>query len=149
MKYLLFLMLVSFVFALSSCGDDNTTNTTVTPPGTVLFSRDSISVWLSGVGFSRDSNYYSTTETGSVKVEFTLQSNIDTPFAIGRYGFYTNATPVVPYIPEIVSPRDELFSTNLSLASGSTYFAFSASLNNYSALVPRYVRLKNVKVTKQ
>ncbi len=149
MKYLLSLILISFVFALSSCGDDNTTGTTVTPPGTVLFSRDSISVWLSSTGFSRDSNSYSTSETGSVKVEFTIQSNVDTPSAYGKFGFYTNATPAVTYFPDIFAPRDELFSTNLSFASGSTYFAFSVQLNNYLPTFPRYVRLKNVKVTKQ
>ena len=149
MKYILILLLVSIISIVSSCSDDTTTSTTVTPPGTVLFSRDSISVWLSSTGFSRDSNYYSTTETGSVKVEFTLQSNVDTPSAYGKFGFYTNATPVVPYIADIYAPRDEPISSNLSFASGSTYFAFSVQLNNYIPTFPRYVRLKNVKVTKQ
>ena len=149
MKYISILILAAIMVTISSCGDDTTTNNNPTPPGTVLFSRDSISVWLSGNGYSRDSNYYETSESGSVLVELTLQSNIDTPYAAGHFGFYTNATPVVPYTYNIVSPRDEAFSTNLGLASGSTYFSFAASLNNYSSLIPRYVRLLNVKVTKQ
>jgi hypothetical protein len=106
-------------------------------------------VWLSTTGFAKDSAAYSTTETGSVKVEFTLQSNVDTPSAYGKFGFYTNATPVVPYISDIYFPLDTLFYTNLSFASGSTYFAFTVQLNNYLPTYPRYVRLKNVKVTKQ
>ena len=142
-------MLVSFISIVSSCGDDTTTNNPGTPAGTVLYSADSISVWLSATGFAKDSAAYSTTETGSVKVEFTLQSNVDTPSAYGRFGFYTNATPVVPYIADIYFPRDEPFFTNLSFASGSTYFAFTVQLNNYLPTYPRYVRLKNVKVTKQ
>ena len=137
------------ISVLSSCSDDSTTGSTVTPPGTVLFQRDSISIWLSGVGYSRDSSYYSSTETGSVKVELTLQSNIDTPSAKGHFGFYTNATPTVPYFYDIVSPRDEVFSTNLGLAAGSTYFSFAATMNVYTLGIPRYVTLRNVKVTKQ
>ncbi|MBE2228028.1 MAG: hypothetical protein IAE93_11810 [Ignavibacteria bacterium] len=150
MRYLLVLLLVSFVSILSSCGDDDTiTNNPGVPAGTVMYSADSISVWLSTTGFARDSVSYSISETGSVKVEFTIQSNVDTPSAYGKFGFYTNATPVVPYIPNIYAPIDEPFSTNLSFASGSTYFAFMVQLNNYVSTFPRYVRLKSVKVTKQ
>ena len=144
------LLLVSFVSILSSCGDDDPiTNNPGVPAGTVMYSADSISVWLSSVGFARYSVSYSTSETGSVLVEFTIQSNVDTPSAYGKFGFYTNATPVVPYIPNIYYPLDIPFSTNLSFASGSTYFAFMVQLNNYVPSFQRYVRLKNVKVTKQ
>lgn len=149
MKYILFLLLISIVSIVSSCSDDTTTNNPGVPAGTVMYSADSISVWLSTTGFARDSVAYSTSETGSVKVEFTIQSNVDTPSAYGKFGFYTNATPVVPYIPNIYVPIDEPFLTNLSFASGSTYFAFMVQLNNYTATFPRYVRLKSVKVTKQ
>ncbi len=149
MKYILLLLLVSVISIISSCSDDTTTNNPGVPPGTVMYSADSISVWLSSTGFARDSVSYSTSETGSVKVEFTIQSYVDTPSAYGKFGFYTNATPSVPYYPDIYAPRDEPFSTNLSFASGSTYFAFMVQLNNYLPTFPRYVRLKSVKVTKQ
>ncbi len=150
MKYILLLLLVSIVSIVGSCSDNDTpTNNPGVPPGTVMYSADSISVWLSSTGFARDSVAYSTSETGSVLVEFTIQSNVDTPSAYGKFGFYTNATPVVPYFPDIYAPRDEPFSTNLSFASGSTYFAFMVQLNNYLPTFPRYVRLKSVKVTKQ
>ena len=50
------LLLVSFVSILSSCGDDDPiTNNPGVPAGTVMYSADSISVWLSSVGFARDS----------------------------------------------------------------------------------------------
>ena len=144
------LLLVSFVSILSSCGDDDPiTNNPGVPAGTVMYSADSISVWLSSVGFARDSVSYSTSETGNVKVEFTIQSNVDTPSAYGKFGFYTNSTPVPVYFHDIFAPRDEPFSMNQNLASGSTYFAFMVQLNNYVPSFQRYVRLKNVKVTKQ
>lgn len=150
MRYLLVLLLISFVSILSSCSDDDTTtNNPVIPPGTVMYSADSISVWLSATGFARDSVAYSTSTSGNVLVEFTLQSNVDTPSAYGRFGFSTNSTPVPVYFPDIYAPRDEPFSTNLSFASGSTYFAFMVQLNNYVSTFPRYVRLRSVKVTKQ
>lgn len=149
MKFILLLLLVSIVSIFSSCSDDTTTNNPGVAPGTVMYSADSISVWLSSTGFARDSVSYSTSETGSVKVEFTIQSNVDTPSAYGKFGFYTNATPAVTYIPDIYAPRDEPFSTNLNFASGSTHFAFMVQLNNYVSTFPRYVRLRSVKVTKQ
>ncbi|MBE2217349.1 MAG: hypothetical protein IAE90_04035 [Ignavibacteria bacterium] len=141
--------LIILVSMLASCSDDDTTtNNPGVPAGTVMYAADSISVWLSSTGFAKDSVSYSTSETGSVKVEFMIQSNVDTPSAYGKFGFYTNAIPVVPYIPDIYAPRDEPFSTNLSFASGSTYFAFMVQLNNYLPVFPRYVRLRSVKVTK-
>lgn len=149
MRYILSIILVSIVSIISSCGDDTTTNNPGVPPGTVMYSADSISVWLSSIGFAKDSAAYSTSESGSVKVEFTLQSNVDTPSAYGRFGFSTNSMPVVPYFPDIYAPRDEQFSLNQNLASGSTYFAFAVQLNNYTVTYPRYVRFVNVKITKQ
>lgn len=150
MKYILLLLLVSIVSIVSSCSDDDTTtNNPGVPAGTVMYSADSISVWLSSTGFARDSVSYSTSETGSVKVEFTIQSNVDTPSAYGKFGFYTNSTPALTYFPDIYAPRDEPFSLNQNLASGSTYFAFMVQLNNYNSIFPRYVRLRSVKVTKQ
>ncbi|MBN8583983.1 MAG: hypothetical protein J0M37_02720 [Ignavibacteria bacterium] len=149
MKYILLLLLVSFVSIISSCSDDTTTNNPGVPAGTVMYSADSISVWLSSTGFARDSVSYSTSTSGNVLVEFTLQSNVDTPSAYGRFGFSTNSTPVPVYFPDIFAPRDEPFSLNQNLAAGSTYFSFVVQLNNYTPTFPRYVRLKSVKVTKQ
>lgn len=150
MKYILLLLLVSIISIISSCGDDDpVTNNPGVPAGTVMYSADSISVWLSSTGFARDSVSYSTSETGSVKVEFTIQSNVDTPSAYGKFGFYTSATPAFVYFPDIFSPRDEPFSFIQNLATGSTYYAFMVQLNNYLPTFPRYVRLKSIKVTKQ
>jgi hypothetical protein len=146
-----FVFLIICAFAVSSCGDDdNPTNTT--QPGTVLYSLDSISVWFGGgvVSSGSDSVYYSTQNSGGVRVEFHLQSNADSSdHSQGYYGIYTNATPVFPLSPDIYTPIDSLVSINLSFASGTTYFAFSVRLSVSNSSIQRYVRLTNIKVIKQ
>ncbi len=140
-----FIMIAVFL----SCSDDTTTNP-VTPPGTVLYSADSISIWLPAgiVSYGSDSTYFSVTETGSVKLEFTLQSNVDTPSALGRWDLYTNTTPVIPYFAAITEPRDEFFSLNQNAASGLTYFALAIKLNTFNSTIARYVRIINIRLTK-
>lgn len=135
---------------LASCSDDSTTPTPVTPAGTVLFSADSIAVWLpaGGMSYGSDSTYFSTGVTGGIKLEFTLQSNVDTPTALGRWDLYTNAPPPIPYFAAITEPRDEFFSFNQNTVSGLTYFALAIKLNTYNSVIPRYVRIKNIKLTK-
>lgn len=144
---------VSFfsLIIFQSCGDNSSNTNHGSPAGTVLYSKDSVNVWLQpgSVAFGTDSVSYSTSESGSVLVEFTIQSNADSVHAIGKWGFHTNATPVVPYQPNIYMPIDEPFSTNLSLAAGSTYFGFAATLNISNSSIWYYVKLKNVKITKQ
>ena len=147
---LILILPIIFILALlASCSDDTVT-TPVTPAGTVLYSYDSISVWLTagGVSSGSDSIYFSVNETGGVNLEFTLQSNVDTPTALGRWDLYTNTTPVIPYFAAITEPRDEFFSLNQNTAAGLTYFALAIKLNTYNSTIARYVRIKNIKLTK-
>src|SRR5688572_8798252 len=90
------IMMFSSLF-MTSCGDDNTTNTTNSPAGTVLYSQDSLSVWIqSGSSFARDSVAFSTNESGGFKVEFRLQSNVDSSqHSVGYYRYNTNGSPLV------------------------------------------------------
>lgn len=149
--YLTLIICTGFIsLFISSCGDDSTP---ANPTSGVIFSFDSISIWLQPGGVSEgvDSIYYSTENSGRVTIEFTLQSDADSnDHAIGYYGMYTNATPPVPYQPYIYSPVNEPFFTNLNFNSpGETYFAFSVRLNVNNSTTAHYVRLKNIKVTKQ
>ncbi len=147
----LFIPLIIFIIAFSSCGDDDEQVNPVTPPGTVLYSNDSISVWLQqGVSSSGiDSVYFSTQNTGGVKIEYTIQSNADSSdHSAGFYGIYSNATPAIVYFPNIYSPINEQHSSNFNFAQGSTYFAFSVRLVVNNSSMTRYVRLINIKVTK-
>ena len=145
--YLLVLFSASVLFF--SCGSDSVTNPN-SPAGTILYTWDSVSVWIqpSGHGTSSDSVTFSTSQTGSVEVIWTLQSNADTAFCKPHWGFYTNATPSIPLV-NITGPVDVRDSTNLNLSSsGSTYFSFAAGLTVTNNPVPYYVRVKNIKIRK-
>lgn len=147
----LYIPLMIFILLFSSCSDDDNTTNTNTPSGTVLYSNDSLSVWLQqGISSSGiDSAYFSTQNTGGVKIEFTIQSNADsTDHSEGYYGIYSNATPVIVYFPNIYSPINQQYSSNFNFAQGSTYFAFSVRLAVNHSSITRYVRLINIKVTK-
>jgi hypothetical protein len=141
--------LILLILVMEACGSDTTTNPN-TPAGTVLYSKDSISVWLppSTSSSGSDSTYFSTQQTGGVEVYYTLQSNIDTSFGSARWGFYTNATPAFPLL-NITGPIDVTDSTNLNFSTqGATYFSFSVRLNVINSTVPYYVRVKNIKIKK-
>ncbi len=142
---------VIIALIISSCGDDNTTNTNPnTPSGTVLYSQDSMSVWINpiGSGQSRDSVSYSISTPTAIKVEFTVQSNADSTYAVGYYFFNTNSSPPEPYVPNILSPVDQPVSLTFNVNPLSTYFNFSVRLIVNGSTIPYYVRLKSIKVTK-
>lgn len=133
----------------SACGDDDPVNPG-TPSGTVLYSRDSLSVWLQPSTFAEgsDSVYYSISTAAAVRVEFTLQSNADSTHARGYYFFTTNSSVPEPYVPNVLAPIDELRSYTLDFSPLSSFFSFAVRLIVNSSAVPYYVRLKNIKVTK-
>ena len=148
-NYPLFILFI-IISLLASCGDDSTTNNNNTPAGTVLYSKDSLSVWIqSGTSFVSDSVSFATSETGGVKVEFQVQSNADSSLhAIGFYRYYSNATPAIVMLSDIYFPIDNQHNGNFNLASGSTYFSFVTKITTNGAIQPFYVRLKNIKITK-
>lgn len=148
MKQAAIFLLIIITSMMYSCGDD--TITPNSPAGTVLYSRDSLSVWIqSGSSFARDSVSFSTNETGSFKVEFRLQSNVDSSLhAVGFYRYNTNGSPSVVMLPDIYFPRDEQYTSNFSFASGSTYSSFVVKLTTTGTVSPFYVRLKDIKITK-
>jgi|SRR4030095_533881 len=145
-NYPLFILFI-FTSLLASCGDDD--KPTNTPGGTVLYSKDSISVWLSPSTFSEgaDSVYYSTSNAVPVRVEFTLQSNADSTHSLGYWFFITNSTPPEPYVPNIFSPVDEQKTFTLNFNPLSTYFSFAVRLRVNNSTILHYVKLKNIKVT--
>ena len=119
------LLVIALAITIYSCGDDTLT-TPNSPTGTVLYSRESLSVWIqSGSSFARDSIAFSTNETGGFKVEFRIQSNADSSqHAVGYYRYDTNGSPVVVLLPDIYFPIDEQHNPNFNFASGSTYVSF-------------------------
>lgn len=154
MKYLLYLILVSFVFALSSCGDDNTTNTPVVPPGTVLYSMDTIAAEReAGSTGSTDMLYYflQTISASQVSIEFRLQSNVDSSLgSSGSYRDSTNGTmPPSPVNYNLYAPIDSAYSYTCNVSTQPFYAGFNVRLVVLQIQsVQRYVRFVNVKVTK-
>ncbi len=142
----LFVLIVSFIVSCS----DNSTSTTTTPAGTVLYSQDSIAVWFqptdSAIG--TDSLYYATTNSGGVKVEYTIESNADSSHAYGYYSLYTNASPVSLINNPVFGPVQMGESSNFTFASGSTYFALAVKFIVRHNTTPFYLRIKNIKITK-
>ena len=148
-SFLYFVVFIGLSIAIYSCGDSSTSPTT-TPAGTVLFSQDSIAIWLSSGGFGTDSFAYSTQNTGGVMLSYVLQSNVDSTHATGRWGMYTNANPPTRFLPNKYGPVDAADSVNLSFLSGqSTYFAMAVQLNVSGGSTPYYVRIKNIKIVKK
>lgn len=141
------LLLAAVLF--SSCGDDNTTTNPQTPTGTVLYNSDSMSVWITSTfGQGRDSVSQTISTPTAIKVEFTLQSNADSTYALGYYFFNTNSSPAQLYEPNILSPVDMPVSLTFNANPLSTYFNFSIRLIVNSGSIPYFVKLKNIKVTK-
>lgn len=140
-----------------SCGSDTTTSPN-TPAGTILYSRDSISVWLqpSTSANGSDSLYFSTQNTGSFKVEFTLQADIDTlnsdtssiPQSRGYWSHYTNSPPPSPVQDPVYGVVDHTETLQHNFVSGSTYYSLAVALSVTNSTRVHYIRLKNIKITK-
>ena len=151
-KITLFLLPVILFLIFSSCGNENN-NSIADPSGTILFQKDSISVWIlpSVSNSGKDTVYFSREDYGGVKIEFTLQSNADSTHSYGYWGVYTNATPTFPIIPVIQgSVNRDILIDNLNFnAYHDTYFAFGIRFYVKNSDVPYYVRIKNIKITKK
>lgn len=142
---------ITLAAALYSCSDNSVSTQQNVPAGTVLFSRDSISVWLPPSTYATGTDTFYTTlnsYTGGFMLYFTLQSNVDSVHGIGRYGLYTNATPATPYIPWIYGTVNTKDSINFSFVSG-TYLSMAAGLTVNNNTVPLYMRITDIKIVKK
>ena len=144
---------VTIVFAialqLSSCND--TGDTIIIQPDPVVFYMDSISVWLPpGTGSGSSSQIFQQTISASrVKVEYSLHTNADSIHGIAWVKDSSNGTP-----PHIVEQQyywyvDSLVSYTMDLPSQPVHIRLEVRMNVNNSIVPNYVRLKNIRVTKQ
>ena len=145
---LLFLFISAITFVISSCGDDPAGPQN--PSGSILFERDTMIVRFDSLTFSfgTDSTFFTISDAGSVSVEFNIQTNIDTPYAAGTWGFHTNTTPSYAITTRIYGPLEQYFFANQRLSSSNSFFGFAIRMNTYGSLIPRYVRLVGLKITK-
>lgn len=153
MRYLQIFLLVLIVSMLASCSDDTTTTPT-DPPSNVLFSWDTLSA-SNNTGSPGTVNvsqsFGQTISATQVKVEYRLQSNVDS--ALGCRGSYkdsTNGTGTPsPVNFNIYAPVDSAMSFVWNVSTQPYYSGFGANLVvTVPQSVTRYVRLVNIKVTK-
>ena len=153
MRYLQIFLLVLTVSMLASCSDDTTTTPT-DPPSNVLFSWDTLSATnnTGSPGTVYVSQSFAQTITATqVKVEYRLQSNVDSTFGCrGSYKDSTNGTGTPsPVNYDIYAPVDSAMSFTWNVSTQPYYSGFGANLTvTVPQGVTRYVRLVNIKVTK-
>jgi len=155
MKSITTLLFVSIIF-LASCGEDNITNNGGNPPAnndSLLFSKDSISVYLPTGGFGTQEIQWQKSDTGiyPIRITFTAEG-------------YTGGQSSVRYI--ISEPLDEFCN---SIQMDSTFqnnqvpFLYNYNYINYTACrmftvsfkifagfgnntYPCWIKLKNIKI---
>ncbi len=153
MRYLLVTLLVSFVTLFNSCGDDNTTTPT-DPPSNVLFSWDTLAAVrdAGSSGLTTISQSFDQTVSGTqVKVEYRIQSNIDTSLGgcSASYTDSTNGSPSSPNTVNVYGAIDSAYSFTYTISAQPFHAAFRVRLFTQSQSVQRYIRFVNIKVTKQ
>lgn len=155
MKYLLFLILVSFIFALSSCGEDSTTTPNNPVTSDTLYSLALLeAAVVTGSGSNFNSVSFANTITASnVRLEFTIQSNADSSQGCtASYRDSTNGSPVPPspLTVNVYSPIDTTYSMNLSVPTQPFFISFNVSMLVLNPLntLRRYMRFVNVRVIK-
>ncbi len=152
MRYLLLTLLVSFAAIISSCGDDNTTTPT-DPPSNVLFSWDTLAA-VRDAGSSGLTtviqSFEQTVSASQIKVEYRIQSNIDTALGgcSGGYTDSTNGSPSSPNTINVYGAIDSAYSFTYTIPTQPFHAAFKVSLFTQAQSVQRYIRFVNIKVTK-
>lgn len=147
-KILFFPLAVISILLISSCSDDNTT--TNPPTSDVLLSLDSLSVWLSGSGNGNNSyTLEQTTTINRVKVEYTIQTNVDSTGSMAWVRDSSNGTPSHIVEQQYYWSVDSLVSYVMDIPSQPVHLKLAVRLNKYGGAGSYYIRLKNIKVTKQ
>ncbi|MEO8512928.1 MAG: hypothetical protein ABI543_05185 [Ignavibacteria bacterium] len=151
MKYLLLLILVSFISVLSSCGDSATTPT----EPTVLFTLDTLSASVEAGVTGSDTVSQSFSQSlliSQVKIEYRLQSNVDSSFgSTASYIDSTNGLPTPPssIIHYVYSPVDSLYSFTYSVTAQPFFAGFNLGLIvTQPQTETKYIRMTGIKVTK-
>lgn len=147
--YSIFILAAGLII-LTSCGGDSSTSPEL-PPGSVLYSLDSLSAILSAPNSYtfQEVSFGQTVAAGKVKVEYILQTNADSANSIAKFQDSTNGTPTRPTEQILYLPIDTSLSYTLDLPVQPFYLSFKIKLNTFqNASSTYYIRAKNIKVTK-
>lgn len=147
MKYLLTLFALFTIF-IYSCGNDSTTNTNNNGNGeTVIYSLDSLSIYLTNNIEARDTNFV-ITYAPNVKVTFNCSTNADSisTFALYRIIAFDSTNFFIDSVNNHISK----LNTNHSISmNGSNNYnlkiLIQASRGNTT---PCFIKLSNIKIIK-
>ncbi len=146
MKYLISFLIFASIL-LYSCGNDNTTNNSNSGGETVLFSLDSLSIYLNSSVQTLDTNFM-ILNSPNLKITFNCNTNSDSVNSLAFYRIFAIDTNSV-----II----DSVNNNISSLTGNHQISFTGS-NNYSLTIslqinrlntdPFYIKLKDIKVLK-
>ena len=148
MKYIN-VLLITAIISFYSCSDDIINQED--PVGTIYFNFDSIPIWFSPGNNSGYSSYtfQQTISASRVKVEYIIQTNADSTHSEAVVKDSSNGTPVHPVVQYYYRNVDSALSYTMDIPSQPIHLKLEVEMNTYFSLIPHYIRLKNIKVTKQ
>src|SRR3989304_100895 len=148
MKYFNVILIAAILF-FPSFSDDVVNQET--PIGTVFFNLDSLSVWLQpGTGNGTNSQIFQQTISASkVKIEYTIQTNVDSIHSVSCVRDSSNGTPSHPVEQYYYWNVDSAVSYIMDIPTQPIHLKLEVKLNTYGSIISHYIRLKNIKVTKQ
>lgn len=147
MKYLLALFTLSAIY-IYGCGNDSTTNTNNNGNGeTVIFSLDSLSIYLTSSLEAKDTNF-TISNASNIKVTFNCSTNADSVFTFALYRLTVGDSSTV-YVDSTNNKISELNSNhNISVNASNNYNVRIFIQMNRSNSTPSFIKLKDVKVVK-
>jgi hypothetical protein len=152
-KILILSSVISFFCAalLISCGhDDNVVNP---PVNDVIFTEDSISLWVTSPNqLGMDSSVFSLGDNTltKVKLEFEVISNSNGVNGTGRFYVLSNVSPLLPLEDTLRAVTDISYTYVADVSSQPLYAIYHLNmLTGSGSSIPYYIKLKNVKITRQ
>jgi len=147
MKYLITLFAL-FTIYIYGCGDDNTTNTNNNGNGeSVIYSLDSLSIYLTSSVGSVDTNLV-VINASNIRVTFNCSTNTDSVNSISFYRIFAQDSSNV-YIDTTNNYISALNGNHAITVNGSTNFFLNILIQiNRNDLNPYFIKLKDIKVIK-
>ena len=147
MKYLITLFAL-FTIYIYGCGDDNTTNTNNNGNGeTVIFSLDSLSIYLTSNIEAKDTNFV-VTNSPKVKVTFNCSTNADSISTFALYRLTVGDSTTI-YIDSTNNNISELNSNHSISTNASENYNLRIFIQmNRGNSNPSFIKLKDIKVIK-
>ncbi|MBN8585134.1 MAG: hypothetical protein J0M37_08560 [Ignavibacteria bacterium] len=147
MKFLIICFTVSFIY-LFGCGSDSTTNNGNTGNGeTVIFSMDSLSIYLNSSIVINDT-LFDILNSPSIKIDFNCQTNADSVNSFALFRIIAGDSNIV-YKDTSNNNISSLNNNHTIYISASNTFTLSILIQlNRTNNLQYFMKLKNIKVIK-